>query len=200
MFDGGPSQGALTYWLLKTAAAGTEGLTFRTVYDQVTARIHDQFPAQTPMLFGNPDRALLGDAVVGATAAVPVTGVSGQTLTLGAGETALVQLGAEYTVYPASAKSPPDPADRVAVVRVTAVKPTTATATVTQTFLPRGAQPGDRAVPVGAPLRLVRKIGVVRRTEHRPRPATRSARSRRPSPVRRGSSWPLRPAVRPTSS
>lgn len=60
MFDGGPSQGALTYWFLKLAGPGADGLTFRTVFDQAVARIHDQFPAQTPMLFGNPDRAVLG--------------------------------------------------------------------------------------------------------------------------------------------
>src|SRR5262249_52630834 len=44
MFDGGPRQGALTYWYLKLAGAGADGLTFRTIFDQVVKRIHDQFP------------------------------------------------------------------------------------------------------------------------------------------------------------
>src|SRR5262249_45830732 len=60
MFDDGPSQGALTYWFLKLAGTASDELSFRTIYHQLVARIHDQFSAQTPMLFGNPDRKILG--------------------------------------------------------------------------------------------------------------------------------------------
>ena len=162
MFDGAPSQGALTYWFLKLVGAGEAGLTFRTIYDQIVARIHDQFSAQTPMLFGNPDRAILGGTAVATAPAVSVTGVSGQSVTLSSGQTALVDIGAEYAVYPATAKDLSDPTGRLAVVRVKTVRPTDSTAEVTQTFQSRGIQAGDRAVPVGVPLQLVRKIDVLR--------------------------------------
>jgi hypothetical protein len=161
MFDGGPSQGALTYWFLKLVGPGEAGLTFRTVFDQVVARIHDQFPAQTPMLFGNADRAVLGGEAIPATAAVAVTGVSGKSVTLAAGQAALVEVGAEFAVYPAAA-DPADPKARVAAVRVTAVRPHDATADVIETFQAHGVQPGHRAVPIGVPLRLVRKVDVLR--------------------------------------
>lgn len=160
-FDGGPSQGALTYWFLKSAGDGA-GLSFRTVYDQITARIHDQFPSQTPMLFGNPDRAILGGAALPVVPSVPVTGADGSSVALGAGQAALVQVGAEYAVYPAAARDLTDPAGRVAVVKVTAVRPTTSAAAVTSVLRPPGARAGDRAVPFAAPQRLVRKVDVLR--------------------------------------
>jgi hypothetical protein len=193
MFDGGPSQGALTYWFLKAVGDGAEGLSFRTVYEQVTARIHDQFPSQTPMLFGNPDRAILGAAAVATTPAVPVTGTSGQTVTLGAGQAALVQVGAEYAVYPAGAKDLADTTARVAVVQVTAVRPVDSSAAVTQTFQARGVRAGDRAVPVGTPLRLVRKIDVLRPDGKAPAPADEALR--RVAAALTGQTW-VEPASR----
>ena len=193
MFDGGPSQGALTYWYLKLVGAGADGLTFRTVFDQVVARIHDQFPAQTPMLFGNPDRAVLGGAAGPAAPTVAVTGVSGRSVTLAAGQAALVEVGAEFAVYPPAADLR-DPAARVAAVRVTAVRPNDATAEVTETFGPRGIQPGHRAVPIGAPLRLVRKVDVLR-PDGRP-PTDGDGPLRRAAAALAGQAW-VAPVARP---
>jgi Caspase domain len=161
MFDGGPSQGALTYWYLKLAGTGTAGLTFRTIFDQVVKRIHDQFPAQTPMLFGDPDRAVLAGTKLPVTPAIPVTAVSGSAVTLGAGEAAQVEVGIEYAIYPPTANVL-TAANRSAAVRVTAVGPNEATAELIEKFQARGVQPGDRAVPIGVPLRLVRKVDVLR--------------------------------------
>src|SRR5262249_61324616 len=70
--DGEHPQGALTYWYLSAAGAAPQGLTFRTVYDSVLARIHSQFPDQTPMLFGDPDRTILGGTAAAAPASVAV--------------------------------------------------------------------------------------------------------------------------------
>lgn len=168
-FDGGPSQGALTYWYLKTVGAGAR-LSFRTVFDQVVKRIHDQFPAQTPMLFGNPDRAILEGSTVTVAPSVPVAAVAGKEVTLGAGETSLVQMGVEYAVYPKSAKDLTNPKERAAIVRVTAVQATTATAEVVTKFGSRNLQTGDRAVAVGPPVTLVRKVAVRRPDGKSPKP------------------------------
>jgi hypothetical protein len=162
-FDGGDPQGALTYWLLSAVAQGGDGLTFRTAFDLIHARVHGQFPAQTPMLFGEPDRPILGGVAVPADPAVPVLTVSndGKSVTLKSGLAGLVQAGAEFAVYPAGSTDRSDAA-RVAVVQVTKPGPAESTAVVTKKF---GAQPirvGDRAVPAGVAQRLVRKVLAVR--------------------------------------
>jgi len=161
MFEGGPRQGALTYWYLKLVGTDPGGLTFRTVFDQVVKRIHDQFPDQTPMLIGDPDRAVLGGVAAAATPAIPVTAASESTVTLGAGSAALVEEQTDYAVYPPSA-DPSDSRARVAAIRITEVSPSEATAEVTETFQTRGVKQGDRAVPTGVPVRLVRKVDVLR--------------------------------------
>lgn len=161
-FDGGPRQGALTYWYLKLIGAGTVELTFRTIFDQIVKQIHDQFPDQTPMLLGNPDRTILGESSSGAVPAIPVTAASDTIVTLGAGKASLIDLGTEYAVYQPTAKDLTVVTDRVGVVRVTAVKPTEATAEVVTSSRPRGMRAGDKAVPIGVPLKLVRKVDVLR--------------------------------------
>jgi hypothetical protein len=162
-FDGGDPQGALTYWLLTAVAQAGDGLTFRTAFDLIHARVHGQFPAQTPMLFGDPDRPVLGGVSVPADPAVPVLAVAadGKSVTLKSGLAGLVQAGAEFAVYPAGSADRSDAA-RVAVVRVTTPGPAESSAEVTKQFGSRKVQVGDRAVPAGVTQRLVRKVRVVR--------------------------------------
>lgn len=160
-FDGGPRQGALTYWYLKLIEAGIEGLTFRTIFDQVVKRIHDQFPDQTPMFFGDPDRAILGGMSIATLPAIPVIAASAASITLGAGQASLIEAGTEYAIFPQAAKDLTVVNDRVAAVRVTTVRPNEANAEVVQLFQSRGIRVGDKAVPIGVPLKLVRKIDVL---------------------------------------
>jgi hypothetical protein len=165
-FDGSHSQGALTYWYLTTVGAAPADLTFRTVYDVVQSRIHGQFPAQTPMLFGDPDRQVFTGLSVPATAAVPVAAVStnGQSLTLASGQAGLVQSDMEFAVYPAGT-DPSHTAARIALARVGAVNATTATAQVVKRFGNRPVQVGDRAVAVGAAQKLVRTVRLAQGAE-----------------------------------
>lgn len=162
-FDGKESQGALTYWLLSAARQGGDGLTFRTAYDVIQARIHSQFPAQTPMLFGDPDRTILGGAGVPVDPAVPVLSVStdGKLITLKSGSAGLVQTGAEFAVYPAGSVDRSDAA-RLAVFLVTTPGAASSTAALTKRFGKRKVQVGDLAVPAGVAQRLIRKVRVVR--------------------------------------
>lgn len=162
LFDGGPRQGALTYWFLKLVGVDPGGLTFRTVFDQMVKRIHDQFSDQTPMLIGDPDRAILGGPTAAAAPAIPVISAAGTTVTLGAGRAALVEEGSEYAVFPPAA-DPSDAKARVAAIRVIEVRPNEATAEISKSFQNRGVKPGDRAAPTGVPVRLVRKVDVLRR-------------------------------------
>jgi hypothetical protein len=159
--DGEHPQGALTYWYLSMAGAAQQGLTFRTVYDSVLARIHSQFPDQTPMLFGDPDRTILGGTAAAAPASVAVDAVSndGKTVTLAVGQASLAGPGVEFAVYPASADLA-DAKQRIASVRVRSVDATTVTADVSQVFGSRKIQIGDRAVALGVAQKLIRKVRV----------------------------------------
>ena len=162
-FDGGDPQGALTYWFLTATAQADDGLTFRTAFDLIHARVHGQFPAQTPMLFGDPDRPILGGVSVPADPAVPVLAVAadGKAVTLKSGLAGLVQAGAEFAVYPIGSADRSDAA-RVAAVRVTMPGAAESAAAVTKQFGSRKVQVGDRAVPAGVAQRLVRRVRVIR--------------------------------------
>jgi hypothetical protein len=162
-FDGGDPQGALTYWLLASVGQAGDKVTFRTAYDQIQARIHGQFPAQTPMLFGDPDRPILGGAAVPTDPAVPVQSVAGdgKSVTLRSGLAGLVQAGAEFAVYPAGSSDTSDPA-RLAIVRVTIPGASESRADVITRFGSTKIKVGDRAIPAGVAQRLVRKVRVLR--------------------------------------
>nr|MDJ0596762.1 caspase family protein [Pleurocapsa sp. MO_226.B13] len=49
-------QGALTYWLLDTLSQIIPELTYKKLYDIVSAKIKQKFPNQTPMLLGESNR------------------------------------------------------------------------------------------------------------------------------------------------
>jgi hypothetical protein len=159
--DGTHTQGALTYWYLDTIAHGREDITFRTAFDAILARVHSQFAAQTPMLFGNQDRRILGGVAQSTTIAFAVNGVSndGRTVTLGTGQAALVRDGAEFAIYPPAADLA-DTSARTATIRVNSVGATTSTAEVTKVFDGRKIQVGYRAVAVGTDQKLVRNVRV----------------------------------------
>jgi hypothetical protein len=158
-FDGVHTQGALTYWYLNTVSQGAAGLTFRTIYDTVQARIHSRFTEQTPMFIGDLDRPILGGAATPAAAAIPVDGAdaSGRTITLRAGQASLIRVGNEFAIYAPEAKDLTDAKARLAVVRVTSVGAASSVAEVTSSF-GRKVQLGDRAVPVGVAQKLVRSV------------------------------------------
>jgi hypothetical protein len=163
-FDGINRQGALTYWYLDSVGKADSDLTFRTVFGRVLHQIHGQFPAQTPVLFGDPDRASLGATAKPVAASVPISKVAtgGKSVTLPTGQAGLVRAGAEFAVYSAGSGDLTDPSGRIAIVRAASVQATETTADVTETFGARKIKVGDRAVMVGVPQKLVRTVQVER--------------------------------------
>jgi Caspase domain/CHAT domain len=97
--------GALTYWLLDTLKQ-SPGQTYKDLYDRLNARIHSQFPAQTPLLLGEGDRLIFGTTRSTVVAAVPVLKVEvdpatgEQRVMLGVGQANGVTKGAEFAIYP----------------------------------------------------------------------------------------------------
>ena len=61
--DDGSWHGAATYFFLETVRDWQPGLTWAAVHDQVLARVHTIYPAQSPQLEGEGGRALFGAVV-----------------------------------------------------------------------------------------------------------------------------------------
>ncbi len=162
-FDGGPSQGALTYWLCNSVGQNSDNVSIRQLFDVIEARIHGQFPMQTPMMFGDPNRAFLGQVSAEFDAAIPVLSVTpdGQKLTIKSGLAGLVQVGAEFTIHPAGTKKPSD-TTKIALVRVSSAGPTESKSDITKLFGKQKPKVGDLAVPAGISQRLIRTVRVLR--------------------------------------
>ena len=162
-FDGGPSQGALTYWLCNSVGQYGDDVSIRQLFDVIEARIHGQFPMQTPMLFGDPNRAFLGQVSTASDASIPVLSVTpdGQKLTLKSGLAGLVQTGAEFTIHPAGTQKPND-TTKIALVRVSSAGSTESKTDITKLFGKQKPKVGDLAVPAGISQRLIRTVRVLR--------------------------------------
>lgn len=161
-FDGTNRQGALTYWFLNCVDEAGSKVTFRAVFGRVLHQIHGQFPSQTPVLFGNPDREILGRSIASVAESTPVSKITKKgSITLQTGLAGLTRKGAEFAVYPAGARGFGDE-HRIAVVRVDSVGAAEATAETVETFGSRKIEVGDRAVLVGVAQTLVRTVRIER--------------------------------------
>ncbi|BAZ21216.1 peptidase C14 caspase catalytic subunit p20 [Kalymmatonema gypsitolerans NIES-4073] len=98
--------GALTYWLLDTLRQQNPGQTYKDLYDRINAKIHSQFPQQTPMLMGEGNREIFGSEFAETVYAIPVLKVelnaaTGETqAVIGAGQATGVGKGAEFAICP----------------------------------------------------------------------------------------------------
>jgi hypothetical protein len=163
-FDGINRQGALTYWFLNSVNETGSSLTFRGVFGRVLHQIHGQFPTQTPVFFGNPDRAILNAASTPVAPSIPVskTAPIGKSVTLQTGLAGLVRTGSEFSVYPAGEVDFSKSSARIATIRATSVGATETTAELLESFGDRKIQVGDRALHIGVAQKLVRTVRVER--------------------------------------
>lgn len=108
-FDGEESQGALTYWLLDTLRKGGTSLSWRQLYERVFAKVHNEFPTQTPLLIGESDRTFFSSGaedsppIVDDSAApggVRVLGIEEGKFLLNIGQAQGARVGMQFAVYP----------------------------------------------------------------------------------------------------
>ena len=101
-FEGGERNGALTYWLLNSLKQIGPGLSFKMLHDRILAKVHSQFPEQTPQLEGEKDRVVFGTERVQPTYGVLVTQVdaSKNRAQLNAGQANGLRKGAKFAIYP----------------------------------------------------------------------------------------------------
>ncbi|WP_416670613.1 caspase family protein [Egbenema bharatensis] len=155
--------GALTYWLLDTLRQQHPGQTYKDLYDRINAKIHSQFPQQTPMLMGEGNRSAWGNTLAEVRYAVPVIRVeadaTGATQAiLAVGQSAGVSKGAEFAIYPRGADLS-NPVERVAIAQIVQ----RGAAQSVCHLKPIQGQPlqveqGDQAVLISPSINLIRKV------------------------------------------
>ena len=159
--NGTSVNGALTYWLLDSLKQLGTALTYRTLHQRVLARIHGQFEQQTPQLQGEVDRVVFGaDKIALPTASINVLSVTGDRVTLNAGQAQGLKTGAKLALYPLADTLAEQ---RLALAELTKVNVVDSIATITQVIDSAAkVQPGDQAVLLnGGDIRLSRAVRLV---------------------------------------
>ncbi|WNZ26226.1 caspase family protein [Leptolyngbya sp. NK1-12] len=158
--------GALTYWLLDTLKQNP-GQTYSHLFDRVYAKIHSQFPQQTPMLMGEGNRLILGSELAETVYAVPVLKVesseAGTQAVLAVGQPNGVGKGTEFAIYPRSTTDFSNKENRIAIAKIIERG---ADQSVCQLEPIPGkelqVEPGDQAVQIAASVNLVRQVWLCR--------------------------------------
>lgn len=167
-FEGSESNGALTYWLLRSLWDLSPGLTWKHVHDRVLARVHGQFANQTPLLQGAGDRVVLGvDRVPPVHAAVVIRAQLERVL-VGAGQAQGIRASAHFALYPPGTSDFSATGRRLGVATVTEAGATESWARLEAP--PAGpVEPGAVAVLLGAgSVQLVRRVRLLRGESTRP--------------------------------
>ncbi|MDZ8257006.1 caspase family protein [Nostoc sp. ChiQUE01b] len=159
--------GALTYWLLDTLRQQNPGQTYKDLFERINAKIHSQFPQQTPISMGEVNRIIFGDEFAETVYAVPVLNVEKDPETgeiqakLGVGQVNGIAKGAEFAIYPRTVTDLKNKENRTAIA----------------TIIQRGAteslclfkpiegkelkvEDGDQAVLISPSINLVRKVSL----------------------------------------
>ncbi|MBD2183407.1 caspase family protein [Planktothrix sp. FACHB-1355] len=160
--------GALTYWLLDTLRQQNPGQTYNDLFERINAKIHSQFPQQTPISMGEVNRTIFGDEFAEIVHAVPVLKVEKDTETgemqakLGVGQVNGVAKGAEFAIYPRTVTDLKNKENRTAIATIIQRG---ATESLCQLKPIEGQElkieDGDRAVLVSPSINLVRKVSLV---------------------------------------
>ena len=131
-FDGRESNGALTYWLVDTLSNAGPEFTWKMAADRVTAKVHGQFAAQTPMLQGEIDYKVFGHDRLSNDFAVAVLEVKPGRVRLAAGEAHGLKTGIQFAIYPVGTTDFNNSSERTTLVTVDQVEDVSAWATVAE--------------------------------------------------------------------
>ncbi|WP_088892426.1 caspase family protein [Leptolyngbya ohadii] len=166
----GKKHGALTYWMLDTLKSGGSALTFKSLYDRISAKIQSRFRDQLPMLQGQDTRFIFGSAQAAVQYAVTVGKVDRdqQTVTVNAGIAQGLQSGTRLAIYPLNTIDFADKQKRVAIVEVTEddIQASSAVAKIlpaeeSGVELHGEVEVGAPAIVLSAPPDLVRRVRLI---------------------------------------
>jgi Caspase domain len=157
--------GALTYWLLDTLRQQNPGQTYQDLFDRINAKIHSQFPQQTPILMGENNRVIFGNELAERVHTVPVLKVDKNAETgekqavLGVGQANGIGKGAEFAIYPRTTTDLTKKENRVAIARIIQRGATDSLCKLEPIYGEElNVEDGDRAVLVSPSVNLVRKV------------------------------------------
>ena len=147
-FDGAEQTGVLTHWLLDSLRSLGIGVTFKTLYDRVLAKVHSHFPNQTPQLQGEHDRVIFGGERARpphSVAILQVAAAEGEVV-LNVGQAQGVSRGALFAVYPRGETDFTRVERRRALVSITTPGATDSRAKITARLRGGHIEQGDQAV------------------------------------------------------
>lgn len=147
--DGAPlvKHGALTYFLVQELMKAGPGTTYRDLFERASALVTAANGRQHPQLEGARDRELFGLRDLPSMPFVPVRARTGAEVTLGAGAAHGLIPGARWAAYRQGSRVAAEGA-RLGLLEITAVRATSATATVTEEAVSGSIAAGSRAVEV----------------------------------------------------
>ncbi len=166
-FEGRPC-GAFTYWLLDAMEDIGPSLTYKRLHARVLAKVHSQFPYQTPQLDGESQAIVLGcdRAPRPGMAEVVEAAEDNRRFMIEPGCDVGLKPGARLAIYNGSASEPIQADRRLAVAEVERTDSSAPRARVLRRFAQGSIKPGNRAVLLEQrPLRLCRTVRLVQRHE-----------------------------------
>ncbi len=171
------AHGALTYYLAKTLSRIRGAVSYRDVFEPVSASILARFGEQNPQLEGAWDRELFGDRLLVPMRFVPVRSRQGRRLVLDGGAAHGLVAGSECEVYDRGTHRAQD-ARPLGRIRVGPLRVLTSEAELLDEVSEGAVNVGARAVEVARPARSrhlpVRLVGPPGRVEQLARRIARS--------------------------
>lgn len=164
-FDGKERHGALTYWLLDSLTQLGPGCTYKILYDRILAKVHSQFPRQTPQLEGEGHRVAFGSEQSQSRYAAVVMQVDPSTsrVWVNVGQAHGVRVGARMAIYPLGTTDFAQLDNRLALLEITELGATDSWATLTHRLRADPIEQGAQAMLLKAgPPRLHRTVRLVR--------------------------------------
>jgi hypothetical protein len=166
-FEGNERNGALTYWLLKCLPILDRETTFKQLHDRIIAKIHSQFPLQTPMLEGDGNRKVLGINFANTVYAVNVMEVDLNTkrILLNTGQVHGIRKDAKFAIYPPGLTDFSKIEKRLAIVEIDERGSTNSWGKIITDFNKGIIEAGAQAVLIDpVDLRLKKSINLVYQT------------------------------------
>jgi hypothetical protein len=159
--------GALTYWLLDTLKQPYPGQTYKDLFDRINAKIHSQFPTQTPVLLGEGNRKIFGTEFGETVFAVDVMKIESNEkgelqAILAVGQANGVSKGAEFAIYPLGTTDLTKKEDRIAIATIIQRGGSQSLCKLEPIAgKTRQVEQGDRAVQISASVNLVRTVSLI---------------------------------------
>lgn len=163
--NGKERHGALTYWMIDTLRTYPGTLSYKTLHDRVSAKIQSKFPNQLPMLLGEGSRSVFNSNLVSTQYTVAVADVDAnqKQVKLNAGLANGLSRGARFAIYPFNTSDFANKQNQLAIVEVTQVQASSASAHVLEEAdggigVKGQIEQGAPALMLSAPPDLVRRV------------------------------------------